>query len=88
MITRFRLEAEGDNREDVEEELTESSNSMLAHLGEVQPGDRWIVTDEPTIPVEQNGQAIMYGRRVYRRMQEHDGEVGVLLDKMKGGTDA
>lgn len=72
MITRFRLEAEGENHEDVEEKLEAATQSMLGHLRATQPEDEWELTDDPTIPAvssDGSGRAVIFGRRVYRRME-------------------
>lgn len=70
MITRWRIEAEGDNREDVEDDIEGTTQAMLGHLRDVQPTDTWECTDEVILPVENDGEAQMYARRVFKRMEE------------------
>lgn len=74
MITRWRIEAEADNLEDVEDEIEGTTQAVLGHLRDVQPEDQWECTDEvfkPHESIEERGRAVAYGRRVFRRMNEH-----------------
>ena len=70
MITRWRLEAEKETVEDVEDAIESATQAMLGHLRDTQPGDKWECTDDICIPRESaNGEAVIYGRRVFRRME-------------------
>jgi hypothetical protein len=73
MIDRWRLEASADNREDVEDQLEAATQAILGHLRDVQPDDEWECTDEQIIPAidGETGQAIIYGRRVFRRNEAY-----------------
>lgn len=72
MITRFRVEVEGDNQEEVVSELNEAFEVMRRHLLVCQPGDGWEITDEHIAPdVDDDGDAYIAGRRVYRRTWNH-----------------
>lgn len=68
MITRFRFEAEGDNKEEVVSELDEVWRTMKHYLQVSQPRDGWEITDEYiSAEVDDDGDAFIAGRRVYRR---------------------
>lgn len=68
MITRFRLEAEAENEENVEDKLEAASQAMFGFLADTQPEDEWELTDGPIFPaISEDGTAVMFGRRVYRR---------------------
>ncbi len=68
MITRFRLEAEAENEETVEEHLEAATQSMFGFLRDTQAEDEWELTDGPIFPaISEEGSAVMFGRRVYRR---------------------
>lgn len=74
MITRWRIEAEADNLEDVEDEIEGTTQAVLGHLRDVQPEDSWECTDEvfkPSESSEERGLVVAYGRRVFRRMNGH-----------------
>lgn len=72
MITRFRLEAEADNAEDVQDDIDEGTQAMLAHLSRVQDGDQWECTDEfgPIPTLDDELRAVVYMRRVFRRIDD------------------
>lgn len=66
MITRFRFESIADNQEDVDQALDEAVEMMLVWLSDTQPDDEWNCTDREIVPILKNGQAVVYGRRVFR----------------------
>ena len=73
MITRFRLEAEAENEENVEEKLEAATQSMFGFLRDTQPEDEWELTDSPIFPsISEDGSAVIFGRRVYRQVVKSD----------------
>ena len=70
MITRFRIEAIDPDAETVEEEVTMASMAMLGHVS--TDGSDWECTDDKVVPIEKDGQATMYARKVFRRMDKEE----------------
>ena len=72
MITRWRVEAEAENDETMEDHLESFTQAVFGHLRDVQPEDQWECTDEFTTPIRSawvSGEAVIYGRRVFRVME-------------------
>lgn len=72
MITRWRIESEADNAEDVEDHMESATQAFLGHLRDVQPEDEWECTDEygPKPALDDEFRAIVVMRRVFKRMSD------------------
>jgi hypothetical protein len=67
VITRFRFEAEDQNEENVEEALNEEVAAVLDRFQAYDDGS-WVQTDKIIVPMrDEDGNAVMYGRVVYKR---------------------
>lgn len=74
MITRWRIEAESPDKEEVEEEIAEATELFMGQLRFPMCQDtEWECTDEHgPEPVDRDGEAVFYMRRVFKVYEEVD----------------
>lgn len=71
-LRRFRIEVEGVDQEDVEEQLDiaflkfADAAHTCADYAESYKIENFECTDESIKPINRNGQPLMYGRRVFK----------------------
>jgi hypothetical protein len=64
-LKRFRIEVEGSDQEDVEEQLDDCALVVI----EMFPSLNFECTDEHISPIQRNGIPLMHGRRVFKTIK-------------------
>jgi hypothetical protein len=71
-LKRFRIEVEGEDQEDVEQQLDDVFLFIVQGLRNFPSSAKqtWECTAEHLHPIQRNGVPFMYGRRVFKVMEE------------------
>lgn len=81
-LKRFRIEVEGADQEDVENELDKFFTFVTQGLqNSLERNTDWECTDEHIHAIKRNGQPLMYGRRVFKAMEREEGDNGQNTDR-------